>query len=286
VRPYPSEENLEKRKQEVTAFRGKVEGLQNALQEFRPESLEKISPSEFQNRLVAKSDALIALFDEKGLAYPEQFAMGFERYRDELANPDATAKLNYQLEAADWLFRELAKVKCYSLRNVVREALPSETGRDWLPETRGPEPLYQSLPMEIVFLAEEEALNEFLNSISSSQEYFFAIDMIRISSEVQAPPVRGQAGLEEAEKSEESDGGGDFGGSDFGDFNFGGEEEAEETEETATEGEETEEEAAPPAAPVDTGRILGQVLGNEAVYAAVQFRLLIFTEPAEIPEFN
>jgi hypothetical protein len=266
----------------VTAFRGKVEGLQNALQEYRPEDLEKISPSEFQNRLVAKSDALIALFDEKGIAYPDQFAMGFERYRDELANPDATAKLNYQLEAVDWLFREMAKVKTYSLRNVNREALPSEAGRDWLGNTSGPMPLYQSLPMEVVFLAEEEGVNEFINSVSASKEYFFAIDLIRISSEAQSPPMRGQAGLEEAEESEDGGSAAGFGGGGFGNFNFGDEEDPADAPAEA----EGEEEPPAPEEPVDTGRILGQVLGDEAVYAGVQLRLLIFTEPVELPEFN
>ena len=37
---------------------------------------------------------------------------------------------------------------------------------------------------------------------------------------------------------------------------------------------------------VETGRILGQVLGNEGIYVGLQLRLLIFAEPVELPEFN
>ena len=82
VRPFPTEENLEERKTEVKTFRGKVEGLQNTIQNYRPETLEKISPSEFQNRLVSKTAAIKTLFEEKGISYPEQFGFGMESYLD------------------------------------------------------------------------------------------------------------------------------------------------------------------------------------------------------------
>ena len=272
VRPYPSEENLEEREKEVKAFRGKVEALQNALQAYRPESMEKISPSEFQNRVVSKASSLGELFDSKGIEYPEQFALGFERYKDELANPEATGKLNYQLEATEWLFRQLASVDTYAIRNARREALPSESGEDWLEDLRV-EPLYQSVPMEVVLLAEEKAVDEIINKITSSKEYFFTVDMIRIGNENLDAPNRAQAGLEESSESaadEESfDDGGGFGA--FGAFDD--EEEAEVVEEE-------------PAEALDSGRILGQVLGDEALNVGLQLRLLIFSEPVELPEIK
>ena len=272
VRPYPSEENLEEREKEVKAFRGKVEALQNALQAYRPESMEKISPSEFQNRVVSKASSLGELFDSKGIEYPEQFALGFERYKDELANPEATGKLNYQLEATEWLFRQLASVDTYAIRNARREALPSESGEDWLEDLRV-EPLYQSVPMEVVLLAEEKAVDEIINKITSSKEYFFTVDMIRIGNENLDAPNRAQAGLEESSESaadEESfDDGGGFGA--FGAFD--NEEEAEVVEEE-------------PAEALDSGRILGQVLGDEALNVGLQLRLLIFSEPVELPEIK
>lgn len=276
IQPYPTEENLEERKKEVVAFRGKVEGLQNALQQFRPESMEKTSPQEFQNRLVKSTSELTELFQKQGISYPEQFAMGFERYRNDLANPEATAKLNYQLGALAYVFQEMAKVQTYGLRNVVREPFPAETGRDWLAGTRGPVPLYQSFPMEIVFLAEEEAVNEFINTLSSSKDYFFAIDMVRISNENLSAPVRSQAQLaEEEEAAAETTTGGGFGSFTFGD---------ETVEEEPAEGES--EEPAEAMVKLDSSRILGQVLGNEAVYVGIQFRLLLFSEGVALPEIN
>lgn len=273
IQPYPNEENRDERKKEVIAFRGKVEGLQNALQQFRPEEMEKISPQEFQNRLVKKTAELTALFDSKGISYPEQFGLGFEKYKNDLANPEATAKLNYQLEALDYIFREMAKVKTYDLRNVVREGFPAEVGRDWLAGTRGPAPLYQSLPIEIVFLAEEEGIDQFINTISSSKEFFFAIDMVRISNENQSAPVRSQAQLDE----EEAAAGDAAAGGGFGNFNFG-----DEVVEEEAEPEEMAEKMVKP----DSSRILGQVLGNEAVYVAIQLRLLLFSEAVALPEIN
>ncbi|MGJ8726120.1 MAG: Amuc_1100 family pilus-like protein [Roseibacillus sp.] len=283
VRPFPTQENLEERKTEVKTFRGKVEGLQNTVQNFRPENLEKISPSEFQNRLVTKTAAIKALFEEKGISFPEQFGFGMESYLDALANPDATAKLNYQLEASDWLFRQIAKVETYEIRNVVREALPSESGKVWTQEfedSREPIPLAQSLPMEVVFLADEPAVNALVDALVDSKKYFFTIDMIRIGNENTSAPIRAQAGLEESEEVEEDGGGGGFGG--FGDFEFE-DEAAEDAEEAVEEEPVIEDEEAPL---VETGRILGQVLGNEGNYVGLQLRLLLFTEPVELPEFN
>ena len=221
VRPFPTEENLEERKTEVKTFRGKVEGLQNTIQNYRPEKLEDISSSEFQNRLVTKTAAIKALFEEKGISYPEQFGFGMESSLDTMVNPKATAKLNYQLEATEWLFSELAKVETYEIRNVVREALPSESGKEWTQqyeEVREAIPLAQSLPMEIVFLADEPAVNAFIDALVASKQYFFAIDMVRISSENTTAPVRSQAGLEEFEEVVEEEEGSGFGG--FGNFGF------------------------------------------------------------------
>lgn len=281
VRPFPTKENLEERKTEVKTFRGKVEGLQNTVQNFRPESLEKISPSEFQNRLVAKTAKIKAVFEKEQITYPDQFGFGMEPYLDGLANPEATAKLNYQLEAADWLFRQLADLETYEIRNVVREDLPSESGKDWTDvyiNNRPPEPvpLAQSLPMEVSFLADEAAVSAFVNALVDSKKYFFAIDMIRIGNENPSAPVRSQAGLEELEGEEEHDDGNGFGG--FGDFDF--------EEDSAEEGEEAPAAEDEEAAVVETGRILGQVLGGEGNYVALQIRLLLFTEPVELPDFN
>ena len=298
VAPYPTEENLEERKKEVKTFRGKVEGLQNTIQNYRPENLEKISPSEFQNRLVTKTAAIKTLFEEKGVSFPEQFGFGMESYLDALANPEATAKLNYQLEATDWLFRELAKVETYEIRNVVRQALPSETGKDWVQDyilNDESIPLAQSLPMEIVFLADEASAGAFINTLVASKEYFFAIDVVRVSNESNSAPVRSMAELEEFEVVEEEEDDGNFG--NFGSFQFEDESTTEGAEEGAAEegaadgaaaegaaGEPTPEDEE--ASVIETGRILGQVLGHEGNYVGLQLRLLLFTEPLELPEFN
>lgn len=282
VEPYPNQENLDERKTEVTAFRGKVEGLQNAIQGFRPESLEKISPSEFQNRLVTKTAEIKALFEEKGISAPEQFAFGMESYLDGLANPDATAKLNYQLEASHWLFTQLANGQTYELRNVVREALPSESGRDWTDvyrSNREPIPLAQSMPMEVIFLADEASANEFINQLAASKEYFFTVDMVRISSENTSAPVRDQSGLDEAAPAEEAPAAtGGFGG--FGEFAFDDGTEAEEEAPAEAVVEDDEAEV------VDSGLILGQVAGREGVYVGLQIRLLLFGEAIELPEIK
>lgn len=287
VKPFPTEENRDERKTEVVAFRGKVEGLQNAMQGFRPENLEKISTSELQNRLVAKTEAIKALFDKNQIDYPEKFAFGMESYLDSLANPEATPKLNYQLEATEWLFQQLAGFEqMYDIQNVVREPLPSESGRDWTEVYRANReiPLAQSMPMEVVFFADETVVNDFISALVSSKKYFFTVDMVRVSNAKTNAPIRADAELEEEEAEEEAAGSGGFGGG-FGNFNF--------DEEPAEEEPAGDEAAADVAAPeneeapvVDEGRVLGQIAGDEGVFVALQLRLLLFSEPIELPEFN
>ncbi|MEM9079291.1 MAG: Amuc_1100 family pilus-like protein [Verrucomicrobiota bacterium] len=277
-RPFPTKVNRDERKKEITAYRGRVEGLQNALLTFRPESLNNIAPSELQDRLVNKASELRALFDEKRMDYPEQFALGFEGYKDELADSNATGKLNYQLEAMDWLFRELVDSGGYEVINVRRESIPSEGGIDWV-ESLGnkPVPIAQSMPIELTFFADEESTQDFINRISSASEYFFAIDMIRVENAVDGPPVREQAGFEEEEAEEEADSGG--GGGAFGDV-FG----------DAFDDDEEEEEqpVVEEVATVDESRILGQILGGEALQVGLQLRLMLFTDGEEvaIPTFD
>lgn len=276
VRPFPTPKSAEERHTEITEFRGKVEGVQNALQGFRPESLENIAPSEFQNRLVQKTEEVRNLFEKNRIGYPEQFALGFERYREELANQNATGELNYQLNAMEWMFKELAETLPYNIRNIRRERLPSEDGQNWKDGlTREMTDLYQSLPIELVFLAPEASARDFVNKLVSSNEYFFTVDSIAITNENTNAPVRGQAGFESEEVVEEEDSGGGF-DAIFGAVDFG--EEAAEEEAPA---EPVEEEA-----PVDTSRILGRVLGDEGVYVGLQMRLLLFEAAVEIPEFK
>ncbi len=291
VRPFPNEENLEERKTQVTAFRGKVEGLQNAIQSYRPESLEAISPSEFQNRLVTKTIEMKANLEEKGISYPNQFAFGMESYLDALANPEATAKLNYQLNATEWLFEQLVAGPAYEIRNIVREALPSESGKDWTAvydERREPIPLAQSMPLEVVFLADEPVVSEFLNTLVSSKDYFFAVDMVRFGNENISAPVREQSGLEEFEEEEEAAGGDSFEG--FGVFDDFEEDDVEADgdaeAETDADGEPVEMVKDEEAEVVETGLILGQVAGKEGLYVGLQLRLLLFDEAIELPEIK
>ena len=293
VKPFPSQENKEQRKKDVTAYLGKVGALQEAIQAYAPkaapaaegepevEAMPSISPSELQNRLVAKVAAITELFNKRDVIFPGQFAYGMESYVAGLPNKGATAKLNYQLEATDWLLRQMSEAGIWELKNFTREALPSEAGGDWMQRYKQDRqreiPFAQSMPLEITFLGDEASLNQVLNILASSKEYFFAIDMVRMANSNPNAPVRSQSGLEEEEfASAASDEG--F-GEGFGDFNFG--DESEEGEASAEVAEDTED-----AVVVDTGRILGQVAGSEGIWVGLQLRLLLYTEPFALPEIK
>ena len=254
--PSPTEENAKAYRDTVTKYRGKVEAFQGGMQSFAPE-LEATEPKDFQTKLLNVSKAIIESANRDGMSLPsEEFAFGMENYLGEVPTKEAATKLNFQLDACDWLIKELLKAKINGVLNFVREPLPIERGEVLI------QPIAQTMPLELVFFGDEDSVIAFLSAIESSKEFFFSIGMLSFSNGNSNPPNRESAALEELAVVEEDD---EFG---FGDF--GTDDDVEDNPESV----------------VDTSKILGQIAGAEQVFVALQMDLILFNEAPELPEIR
>ncbi len=130
LNPYPTPENAAAKRSSLKAVVAKGKEAQEKVMAFRPESLETISINEFTTALTEKVAAIRELFPENK-ALPAQFNLGFKAYSGSPPDEKATGILNYQLEATDWLFKELAAAGVNQLVNFHRAELPIEKGEDW-----------------------------------------------------------------------------------------------------------------------------------------------------------
>ena len=281
-KPYPDPQSVDERKKEVGGFLEEVSGLQEALLKFRPQELEKISPAEFNTRLTETSEKLRTLYEQKKITFPDEWRAGFEAYTASPPKDDATPYLNYQLQALEALYTDLAKAGPSELVNVHRGKLPIEQGKSMDGEEEGrsknrrkaseAEPFYV-MPVEISFRGREKAVRQFLSELAGADEYFTSIRSLRIRNSGNAKPPRSsdaefEGGLETGEETEAEDPFSAF-FPDAGADDGGGDDEAPAEDEGDEGGSE---------------QILGQVLGAEDLSVFLQLELLLFRSDVELPE--
>ena len=271
---YPREENRQGKSKAIDDYKEATAELQQAFKPYRPEKLENISPQAFTNRLKEVNAELTAAFADAGVEVPEEFFSGFERYRTTLANNKATGILKYELEAVRYMMLALAESGASGLRNLYREPLPEEAGREWKPAEKQIQ-VARALPLEITFVGPEKAARQFVSTLVDTDPYFTVIRTIRISNTNQKPPMASDAKFDRPAAA----GAAAPAAAPF--ENIFGEAFAE--PEAETEGEEAPAPAPPPAPAADSSRILAQVLGNEEVQVFVRLDLMQFLPAKKLP---
>ncbi len=274
---YPKAENRDAKTKALNDYREGIAELSGLFDPYRPEKLEPITPQEFTVRLKAATDEVTKAFEGGGTEVPEGFFMGFESYRDQLANGGATAILDYQLNGIKHALLDLAEARPTSLLSVFREGIPEETGGDYQPASGE---IARNFGIEFTFKGSESAAREFLSGLGDTEPYYYVVRCVAIQNERDTPPTVSDAKFEDAAKreaaaAEVSD---PFGGA----FVLPGADDEPAAEEEAVVEEEVpsiEEEMA-----ADPGRILAQVLGSEEVIVFVRFDLSLFTPSNELPK--
>ncbi len=285
--PYPDETNLKKRRENIHQFAATIKEVKTMLERYQPGKLASPTPEQFSDAQVKMRDSLRNAFKKADTTLPEGCEFGFEKYAKVQASSSATAELNYQLGAIQWLLGKLAATKPDALLNVRRQELAIEKGAVAPPEPsrrtkrrgkksnarrpkRGASPdvnPYTLMPVELAFTAKESAVREFFKEMANSKEYFYAIRSIRIRNEKQIPPAVKDAGFPEG-------GGAGNGGAAAGaDEPFGGSAVPDDGG-AAPEGEG--EEGVPASKPAaDGSRILKQVLGSEKLHVYISFDIVL-----------
>ncbi len=274
AKPYPNQENLKARQAGIKEYEDVIADVRKALASYQPGKLPVLTPQEFSDAQVKMQAELTKAFADAGTTLPEKCAFGFEKYATIQAKAKATARLNFELGAMQWLFTRLAGTKPVALLNVRRGLLDVETGAAPEEPARRPgkrmrgrgkpaqgEKPYVLMPVELAFTTTEAGLREFLKEMANSKDYYYAVRAIRIRSERQTAPT-----VKEADFASSGGGGSAAPNDPFGlslpDTDGGG------------EGQPAVKEPVKPSAGSGE-RILKQVLGSEKLNVYISFDILL-----------
>lgn len=270
---YPKIENRDSKRKALDDYREELSELQSAFAPYRVEELAKISPQEFTTHLQNATAEVVSAFEAAGTAMPDEFFLGFERYRASLAQGNATGILDYQLGAVKDTLLSLAAAKPSQLISLHRPPLVEESGGTYTPD---PATAARPLRLEVVFRGPEKSAREFISALAATDDRFRVIRTLRISNEKSDPPRSGDAAFPEDAAAGASAA---PAASPFAIPDLGGDA----VEEAPSEEPDAESTEPSVDAPVDSSRSLMQVLGKEQVTVAVVLDVLLFHPAKELP---
>jgi len=195
LKPYPSSPNVNAKTTALKEYQGSLVTVQEGFIKYRPPELKNVSSADFSARVLEVSGVAKQQLEEAQAEFPENFALGFEKYTTDPARQDATGLLGYQLDGIGELFRMLAESRPGVVVNFMREPLPEETAGDY---KRGGSEVARALSVEVTFSGQERAFRDFLNLVVNSEKYYFVIRNLRIANERQTGPTAEEAKFQES----------------------------------------------------------------------------------------
>lgn len=257
---YPNPANSQGKSKALIDYRSDLTKLQEDFAPFRPDALKKLSAQDFTGNLKTADSTVRQAFVASNTKLPEAFFLGFEKYKGgALAKEGATGILDYQLGAATELFLALAKAAPSELKNVYRKELSEEAGEAF----DAKDAVYRPLSMEITFTGTERSVREFVTSIEGSESHYYTIRAIRIKNAKDKGPTPADAKFEAPKVGGAAD--------PFSGFLDG--------PAPAADGG-----AAVKPAPVDTGKVLQQILGFEELSVFLRLDVVQFLPTKELPK--
>lgn len=280
LEPYPTRENLSAKKVALDQYRESAADLQQKFTPYQPGELANISVEDFAEQLKAARDETLAAFGDK-TTVPEDYYMGFEAYRAAVANGNATGILVYQLETVKKMLLDMAKAGVSQVVNIHRPRLEEELGQ---PFKAADDQVARQLPVELTFRGSEAAVREFLATLINAEGRYITVRSLSVRNTNPEPPNTADAQFERMATSRAATApvapAAVFGGTDLGSL-------FESSDAAPAGGESEAKPAAPkpaePVEPVDSSRILSQVLGNEELVVFARIDILILLEPKELP---
>lgn len=286
---YPTTDLRDGKSKALTEHRDALGDLTKLFNAYRPEKTENITPQAFTDRLLTANEQVSKAFGATTL--PENFFLGFESYRDQLAKPDATGTLLYQMDGIKVALMGLAEARPSALLKILRVAVPEEAGGNFQP---APTDIARFFSCEVTFKGSEQSARDFLNSLGATDSHYFIIRTLSIKNERETPPQVSDAKFETIATEEAAV----APANPFGEAFFEQPDSVLEpdasalptAEEPIAAGGDTALETTatqapkPPATMQDTARILYQVLGNEELTVFVRFDIAMFLPSKELPK--
>lgn len=279
---YPTADLRDGKSKALTEHRAALGDLTKLFDAYRPEKTENISPQAFTDRLLAANEQVSTAFGKTTL--PENFFLGFETYRSQLAKPDATGTLLHQMDGIKAALIGLAEARPSALLKVLRVAVPEEDGGNFQP---GPNDVARFFSCEVTFKGSEQSARDFLNALGATDSHYFIIRTLSFKNERETPPNVTDAKFEPIPAEKAADAPADpFDGGFFDEPDVAPEPAPEQPAAPAGDDlvkEDADPDPVAPVAPVaDSSRILAQVLGNEDLIVFVRFDIAMFLPTKEL----
>ncbi len=279
---YPKPTTRDAKKKALEDYRESIEELRSLYDGYRVE-MDSITTQEFTERLKSANSEVSDALTAAGSDLPDGFFMGFDRYRNQLAQSEATGLLDYQLKGLKHALMDLAEARPSSLISVYRESIPEENGAVYTP---GPDEVARKFGFEVVFKGSEASARKFVSALGDIEPFYYVVRSIKIQNERTTPPRVSDAEFPTAPAAPAVQPDNPFGVGFFDGFEAGGDEEEQPAVDEGEGQEEPAVEVERPAAAVDadSSRILAQVLGAEEVFVFVRFDLTLFSPVKELPK--
>lgn len=271
---YPTAENRDGKRKALVEYGQEIDDLRTLFDDYRPKTFDKVSSQAFTDRVKTASAEVAAALEAAGSELPTDFFLGFEQYRNQLAQSEATGILIYQLVGIKHAMMGLAEAKPSELISIYREPVPEETGLSYEP---GETDVARNFGFEVVFRGSENSARKFISSLGETVPYYYIVRSVAIKNSKDIPPNVKDAKFESALVAKEAK---------VPDNPFGAAFGLPGADPAGEEGVLTAETVAAPSAeaPADSSRILAQVLGGEEVLVFVRFDLTMFLPSKELPK--
>ncbi len=197
--PFPDPTNVTKVGEQKKAYAESVKKLEEQVAAFEP-AAETLDPAGFQDRLRKNVTEVVAKAKAAGVRVPDDFYLGFERYRAELPPEKAVPLLARELAAIRGVVHTLLESGIDAIPSIRRAPLPHEPGATTaaaVPSAPTPGPkkapapeLVTRHPFDIVFTAEHGAFRRGLARLME-QRPIVLVRGLRVKNEKEKGPLRG-----------------------------------------------------------------------------------------------
>jgi len=205
ARPGPNQENLQATKDELEQARAILDRLSTTIAAESAPFDAALTPQKFQDALAEQVNMLTAEAEKVGVTLPENFALGFERYRTEPPSPVAAPFLGQQLESIAGVASLLVKARVKTINSFTRAPLPQELeeGAEDSRTERGEDRLADVTlaPFDVSFEADQANFRDALNSIVAAKPVVF-LRLLDVANSQPKPPAKPDANATASSASE------------------------------------------------------------------------------------
>ena len=186
---YPDSTNVKLVKDKVAEYDESVENLYKSLNEQFQKPLNKtLANIDFVEVVKTKVTDFRKHAGDSNfvLNLEEDFQLGFDAYSNSVPNPKIVPILDFELQAIDYLLRQIIASGAESMDFFSRDLIAGEVG--------GPEKtdsgVVQKYPVRVGFVTSHSGFENLINNISNGKEFFYILRVLKVTNEQPEGPLR------------------------------------------------------------------------------------------------